>query len=74
MLSITKNKTKSSVVSRRSEKAPLRQPVLVYNSRIDSLLKEVKVETKLIAISNLSSDWMQFMDDLNTKMFDKISF
>jgi len=74
MLSITKNKTKSSVTSRRPETAPLRQPVLVYNSRIDSLLKEIKVEVKLVTVSNLSGDWMQFMDDLNTKMFDKISF
>ncbi|MFT4669948.1 MAG: hypothetical protein ACI840_002172 [Ulvibacter sp.] len=74
MLSITKNKTKSSVTSRRPETALLRQPVLVYNSRIDSLLKEIKVEVKLVTVSNLSADWSQFMDDLNTRMFDKISF
>ena len=74
MLSITKNKTKSSVTSRRPETAPLRRPVLVYNSRIDSLLEEIKVEHEFISVSNLSKDWSQFMGDLNTKMFDKISF
>ena len=74
MLSITKNKTKSSVTSRRPETAPLRRPVLVYNSRIDSLLEEIKVEHEFISVSNLSKDWARFMDDLNTKMFDKISF
>ncbi len=74
MLSITKNKTKSSVTSRRPETAPLRQPILVYNSRIDSLLKDINVESKFVTVSNLSADWMQFIDDLNTKMFDKISF
>lgn len=74
MLSITKNKTKSSVTSRRPETAPLRRPVLVYNSRIESLLEEIKVEHEFISVSNLSKDWAQFMGDLNTKMFDKISF
>jgi hypothetical protein len=74
MLSITKNKTKSSVPSRSPETAPLRRPVLVYNSRIDSLLEEIKVEHEFISVSNLSKDWSKFMDDLNTKMFDKISF
>ena len=74
MLSITKNKTKSSVTSRRTETVPLRQPVLVYNSRIDSLLKEINVEANLVSVSNLSSDWILFMDDLNSRMFDKISF
>ncbi len=74
MLSITKNKTKSSVTSRRPETAPIRQPVLVYNSRIDSLLKELNVEANLVATSDLSTDWTQFMDDLNTKMFNKIYF
>jgi hypothetical protein len=74
MLSITKNKTKSSVASKKSKKAPLRRPVLVYNSRIDSLLKEISVEPKRLDVSNLSKDWKMFMDDLNTKMFNKISF
>ena len=74
MLSITKNKAKSSVTSRGPKTAPLRKPVLVYNSRIDSLLKEINVEAKFVTVSNLSKDWIQFMDDLNTRMFDKISF
>ena len=74
MLSITKNKTKSSVTSRRPETVPLRQPVLVYNSRIDSLLKEINIEANNPVISNVSTDLMQFMDELNTRMFDKISF
>jgi hypothetical protein len=74
MLSITKNKTKSSVPSKRSKKAFLRQPVLVYSSRIDSLLKEISVEDKQIDVSNIWADWIQFVDDLNTKMFHKISF
>jgi hypothetical protein len=74
MLSITKNKAKSSVTSKRPDTAPLRKPVLVYNSRIDSLLKEISVERKLVDASNLSSDWIQFMDDLSTRMFNKISF
>lgn len=74
MLSITKNKTKSSVSSKRSKTASLRQPVLVYSSRIDSLLKDISVEDKLIDVSNISADWIEFMDDLNTKMFHKISF
>ena len=74
MLSITKNKPKSTVVSSRPKTASLRQPVLVYNSRVDALLKERNVEAKIVAASDLSTDWMQFMDDLNAKMFDKISF
>ena len=74
MLSITKNKTKPSVTSRRPETVPLRQPVLVYNSRIDSLLTEINVEANNPVISNLSSDWMYFTNNLMTTMFDKISF
>ena len=53
---------------------PLRNPILVYNSRVDSLLNEINVESKLLTASNLSKDWMRFMDELNTTMFDKISF
>jgi hypothetical protein len=74
MLSITKNKTKSSVLSKRSKTGSLRQPVLVYSSRIDSLLKEISVADKQINVSNICADWIQFVDDLNTKMFHKISF
>ena len=74
MLSITKNKTKSSVTSRRAKRVSFRKPVLVYNSRIDSLLNEINVEPKFIKTSNLNSDWKEFMDDLNIKMFNKISF
>ena len=74
MLSISKNKTKRSVSSRRPETVTVRQPVLVYNSRIDSLLKEISIEANIAPINNLTSDWMLFMDDLNTRMFDKISF
>jgi hypothetical protein len=74
MFSITKNKTKSSVTRRRARIAPLRKPVLVYNSRVDSLLKEINLEEISLDVSNLSADWMQFIDGLNTRMFDKISF
>ncbi|MFT4848264.1 MAG: hypothetical protein ACI83B_000790 [Sediminicola sp.] len=74
MLSITKNKTKSSVSSKESSKAPLPKLVLVYNSRIDSLLKEISVEDKFIDVTNISTDWIKFMNDLNTEMFNKISF
>ena len=74
MLSISKNKTKRSVSSRQPETVTVRQPVLVYNSRIDSLLKEISIEANMAPITNLTSDWMLFMDDLNTRMFDKISF
>ena len=74
MLSITKNKTKRSASSRRPKTVEMRQPILVYNSRIDSLLKEISIEAKQAPLTNLTSDWMIFMDDLNTRMFDKISF
>ena len=74
MLSITKNKTKRSASSSRPETVTVRQPVLVYNSRIDSLLKEISIEAHKAPASNLTLDWMSFMDDLNTRMFDKISF
>jgi len=75
MLSITKNKTKKSASIKRPETVLLRRPVLVYNSRVDSLLKDISIEAaNQSSLSNLTSDWMIFMDELNTRMFDKISF
>ena len=74
MLSITKNKTKKSTAIKRPETVLLRRPVLVYNSSVDSLLEGIEIEANQASLSNLTSDWMLFMDDLNTRMFDKISF
>tara|TARA_B110000285_G_scaffold32857_1_gene34347 strand:- start:567 stop:791 length:225 start_codon:yes stop_codon:yes gene_type:complete len=74
MLSITKNKTKKAGSQKREETTPLRQPVLVYSSRVDSLLNEIKVTSEIQNAFNLNHEWMLFIDDLNTKMFDKISF
>lgn len=50
------------------------QLVVVYNARVDSLLNELTHAAKNSTITNFTADWMLFMDDLNSKMFDKISF
>ena len=73
MLSITKKKSKTSNLNYNAE-SPKRQPVLVYNSRIDSLLSDVIIDVKEAKSYNVTADWRLFMDDLNTEMFDKISF
>jgi len=74
MLSTTKNNTKTSVTRKRVRIAPFRKPVLVYNSRTDSLLSEIRGKTKDLDTFDLSADWMCFMDDLNTRMLEKIYF
>ena len=74
MLSTTKDKNTSLIPKEISNLGKLLQPVLVENSGVDSLLKEIDIELKIETVSYLSQDWMLFMDDLNTKMFDKISF
>lgn len=51
-----------------------RKPVLVYNSRVDSLLKDITKEVQKSTINEVTADWLLFMDDINSKMFDKISF
>ena len=71
MLSITKKKSKSlnlndTTVSRK------RQPVLVYNSRVDSKMTDLGIEE--FKTFSVSEDWKFFIEELNTKMFDKISF
>ena len=74
MLFTTKDKNTSLIPKEISNLGKLLQPVLVDNSRVDSLLKEIDIELKIETVSYLSQDWMLFMDDLNIKMFDKISF
>lgn len=74
MLSTTKDKNTSLIPKEISNLGKLLQPVLVENSGVDSLLKEIDIELKIETVSYLSQDWMLFMDDLNIKMFDKISF
>ena len=74
MLFTTKDKNTSLIPKEISNLGKLLQPVLVENSGVDSLLKEIDIELKIETVSYLSQDWMLFMDDLNIKMFDKISF
>ncbi len=61
-------------ISRNNRFVQKRQPVLVYNARIDRLLKETVVDFEAITVKNVSADWKQFMDGLNSEMFAKISF
>jgi hypothetical protein len=61
----------------RHEKSNLKTDnklVVVYNSRIDSLLTDLSESAKNSTITSITADWMLFMDDLNAKMFKKISF
>lgn len=74
MLSTTKDKNTSLIPKEISNLGKLLQPVLVENSGVDSLLKEIDIELKIETVSYLSQDWTLFIDDLNIKMFDKISF
>ncbi len=61
-------------ISRNNNFVQKRQPVLVYNARVDRLLKEIVVDIESITVKNVSADWKQFMDGLNSEMFAKISF
>lgn len=70
MLPITK--TINPTVLDTSDSEVKRQPVLVYNSRVDTLLNEITVAATKFTISEMATDWSLFMDDLNSKMFDKI--
>lgn len=74
MLFTTKDKNTSLIPKEISNLGKLLQPVLVENSGVDSLLKEIDIELKIETVSYLSQDWTLFIDDLNIKMFDKISF
>ena len=56
MLSITKKKSKTSNLNYNAE-SPKRQPVLVYNSRIDSLLSDVIIDVKEAKSYNVTADW-----------------
>jgi hypothetical protein len=44
--------------------SPENKLVVVYNSRLDP---------SEIVMTDIAKDWSLFMDDLSTKMFDKIS-
>ncbi len=74
MLSTTKGKNTSLIPKEISNSGKLLQPSLVDNSRVDSLLKKIDIESKIETVSDLNQEWTLFIDDLNTKMFDKISF
>jgi len=50
-----------------------RQPVLVYNARVENLLEELVVDCETVSELSLTADWMQFMTHLNSEMFDRIS-
>ncbi|GHC50087.1 hypothetical protein [Ulvibacter litoralis] len=68
MLSIKENiKVKDTLTTER-------KPVLVYNSRVDSILNNITEDAEKNTITTVTADWLLFMDDINSKMFDKISF
>jgi len=50
-----------------------RQPVVVYDSRVDSLLNNLTLSAKQSVITDITADWMLFMDDFYSKMIGKIS-
>jgi hypothetical protein len=68
-------------ITNRGAIAPLKPAVLspesklvvVYNSRLDTLVNEMTVSASEIKITDIAKDWSLFMHDLSTKMFDKIS-
>ena len=73
MVSLT-YKIDSALAPEKSNNKPDNQLTVVYNARVDSLLNELTQSAKNSTITNFTADWMLFMDDLNSKMFDKISF
>ena len=73
MIPVTYRNIRVSAPEKSNNKAD-NQLVVVYNARVDSLLNELTQSAKNLTITNITADWMLFMDDLNSKMFDKISF
>lgn len=58
------NKDEQHTIEKDENLVARRQPVLVYKARVNST----------VTITNISTDWMLFMDDLYSEMFNKISF
>ena len=73
MIPVTYSNIRVSAPEKSNNKAD-NQLVVVYNARVDYLLNELTQSAKNLTITNITADWMLFMDDLNSKMFDKISF
>jgi hypothetical protein len=49
-----------------------RQPILVYNRNVNMQSNLQDIELKAPPNTQLAADWMFFMNELNTKMLDKI--
>ena len=67
-------KPNQTAIKKAVNSKAFRQPVLVYNARVDSILEELVIDSETVTVTSISSDWMLFMDTLNSDMFKKISF
>ncbi len=74
MLSTTKDKNTSLIPKEISNSGKLLQPSLVDNSRVDSLLKKIDIESNIETVSDLNQEWTLFIADMKTTMFDNIYF
>jgi hypothetical protein len=72
MLSKKINKSKTLAVTKNSTRMSFRQPTLVYSRNVSSKPKVLDIKLKLPPNTQLAADWMFFMNELNTKMLDKI--
>lgn len=67
------NKNEQPTIEKDDSSVGRRQPVLVYNSRVESYLEQIVIEAETVTVTSMSADWLLFMDDLNSEMFNKIS-
>ena len=72
MLSKKINKSKTFTRPKNSNRMSFRQPILVYNRNVNTQLNAMDTELKAPPNTQLAADWMFFMNELNTKMLDKI--
>lgn len=74
MFSIIRNNSNVMPKVKELESFSQAGPVLVYSARIDALPQKSGYKKDALSTTDLSSDWSAFMDDLNTKMLEKIYF
>ena len=70
----TVKKLRQLAVEKDENPIARRQPVLVYNARVDSILEKLVIDSETVTVTSVSDDWMLFMNNLNSEMFNKISF
>ena len=72
MLSKKINKSKTLTRPKNSNRMSFRQPILVYKRNVNTQRNIQDIELMAPPNTQLAADWMFFMNELNTKMLDKI--